>query len=243
MPFKLISINIECSKHLERVIPFLQREQADIVCIQELMERDVAQFESALGTQAYFEPKTQMHAGVEGMGIFTKHRVLSRGALLYAGESALRNFDETSATTKHATQRHPILFCDIEVDGRIVRICTTHFTWTPDGLPDDLQRADIVRFLRELSAFPEFILCGDFNAPRGGEIFAQLARAYTDNIPPHYLTSIDVALHRAGKERPHELADKMVDGLFTTPGYRASDVVLVDGVSDHMAIVATIDQA
>ncbi len=39
-----------------------------------------------------------------------------------------------------------------------------------------------------------------------------------------------------------ELADKMVDGLFTTPAYRASDVRLQFGVSDHVAIVATIEK-
>jgi hypothetical protein len=32
----------------------------------------------------------------------------------------------------------------------------------------------------------------------------------------------------------------MVDGLFTTPAYEAQDVKLVDGVSDHMAVVAPI---
>ena len=33
----------------------------------------------------------------------------------------------------------------------------------------------------------------------------------------------------------------MVDGLFLTKGYEAHDVTLEDGVSDHMAIVATLD--
>jgi hypothetical protein len=32
----------------------------------------------------------------------------------------------------------------------------------------------------------------------------------------------------------------MVDGLFTTKEYQATDVHLVDGLSDHMAIVGTI---
>jgi hypothetical protein len=32
----------------------------------------------------------------------------------------------------------------------------------------------------------------------------------------------------------------MVDGLFSSPGVTAADVRLVDGVSDHMAIVADI---
>ena len=34
----------------------------------------------------------------------------------------------------------------------------------------------------------------------------------------------------------------MVDVLFTTPSYKASNVKLVDGLSDHMAVVADISQ-
>ena len=34
----------------------------------------------------------------------------------------------------------------------------------------------------------------------------------------------------------------MVDGLFTTPTYRALNVKLIDGISDHMAIVAEINK-
>jgi hypothetical protein len=48
------------------------------------------------------------------------------------------------------------------------------------------------------------------------------------------MTSIDPKLHRAGA------LQLMVDGLFTTPGYEASDVMLHTGVSDHCAITARI---
>ena len=89
------------------------------------------------------------------------------------------------------------------------------------------------------------MLCGDFNAPRmyegkPGEIFAMLAAKFKDNIPAIYETSIDVSLHRNGKTNAQELSDKMVDGLFTTPAYEASDVVLHPDISDHYAISATI---
>jgi endonuclease/exonuclease/phosphatase family metal-dependent hydrolase len=91
-----------------------------------------------------------------------------------------------------------------------------------------------------LQSEKDFALCGDFNAPRGGEIFTTLASHYTDNIPSKYETSIHVALHRAGSVDGARLAHLMVDGLFTTSGYAASDVRLEFGVSDHAAIVATI---
>ena len=42
-------------------------------------------------------------------------------------------------------------------------------------------------------------------------------------------------LHRAGP------LDLMVDGLFLSPHYRASNVQLAAGVSDHQAVVATLE--
>ncbi len=59
---------------------------------------------------------------------------------------------------------------------------------------------------------------------------------YTDNIPSCYTTSIDPHLHRAGA------LDLLVDVLFTTPKYRASDVRLVSGLSDHMAVAGNIEK-
>ena len=68
------------------------------------------------------------------------------------------------------------------------------------------------------------------------EAFDRIARKYKDNIPKKYKTSLDQNLHRV------KGLQYMVDGLFTTPGYKASNVKLVDGVSDHVAIVADIEK-
>jgi endonuclease/exonuclease/phosphatase family metal-dependent hydrolase len=89
-----------------------------------------------------------------------------------------------------------------------------------------------------LAKTPELILCGDFNAPRGGEIFKMLADKYKDNIPPEYDSSLDTELHRIGK-----IKKLMVDGLFTTSAYIVSDVKLSEGVSDHKAVTAIISLA
>jgi endonuclease/exonuclease/phosphatase family metal-dependent hydrolase len=88
--------------------------------------------------------------------------------------------------------------------------------------------------LLEMLGQRSIILCGDFNAPRGREIFSRLAKRWHDNVPLHYVTSIDPKLHRAG---PLQL---MVDGVFSTTDYRVRNVVLHQGVSDHCAITADI---
>lgn len=81
----------------------------------------------------------------------------------------------------------------------------------------------------------DFVLVGDFNAPRGGPIFDRLAAVYTDWIPHEVRTTIDPVLHRAGD------LQIVVDGLFSTSSYRASGVEVLCGVSDHCAISARIE--
>jgi endonuclease/exonuclease/phosphatase family metal-dependent hydrolase len=95
------------------------------------------------------------------------------------------------------------------------------------------QTQDLKALLAILEKIPEFVLTGDFNAPRGRETGDTIAAKYKDNIPEHYTSSID-PMHRAG-ELPY-----VVDGIFTTPQYLASNVELHLGVSDHKAVTATI---
>lgn len=244
-PLSLVSINIEGSKHLDLAEPFLRKRRPDVCCIQELARTDIARFENALGTSCFFVPMLlrPFPEGLseQGIGIFSRVPSTATDFQHYAGSfDGTTPFDITTQATKHRTERYVLVRTAAEKDGVRYRIGTTHFTWTPDGQPDDFQREDMRALFSVLDEEKEgVILCGDFNAPRGGEIFAMLAARYADTIPPEYETSIDVSLHRDGKTRP-ELLHRMVDGLFTTPEYEVFDVGLVSGVSDHMAIVADV---
>ncbi len=240
---KLISLNLERSKHLNRVLPFLESERADVVCLQELCERDIPRLQYILGICHVYAP-SGMHPndapGTEGLlagvGIFSRLEASSMNARYYVGsEESAR-----AGPVQRIFANSALVICEIRKDQTVFRTMTTHFTWSSRGEAIDAQRSDMRTMLALLATEGEFVLCGDFNAPRGGEIFSILAANYRDNVPPGYRTSIDINFHRAGKERPQELADKMVDGLFTTPGYAAPDVRLQFGVSDHAAIVATI---
>ncbi len=239
---KLISLNIERSKHVDRAAAFLEREAPDVACLQELMEYDVPRFEEVFGGRCHYTPVTIHDAegkpGPFGQGIFSRLSTSNFFEKYYWGvPGVLPHFDFTNAATKHATETHAVSGIEVEKEGATFRIATTHFTWTPDGSASDFQRADLKRMFAVLDEVGECVLVGDFNAPRGGEIFSKIAARYKDNIPLHYKTSIDATLHRVGA-LPH-----MVDGLFTTPAYKANEVKLVDGISDHMAIVALITRS
>ncbi len=243
----LVSLNVERGRHLGTVLPFLERMHTDVICLQEVREVDLPLFEKAAGRLVRFAPVTVFsdEGGTSPMGIamFSKHPTSNVSEHYYFGErSRVPRYVGLSPTTIRETMYRPLLYCDVEKEGTTYRIVTTHFTWTPDGEVSNEQRSDLAKMLSLVAEAGELTFCGDFNAPRGKEIFSELAKRFKDNIPAEYETSLDLERHRAGKEKAAELKTRMIDGLFTTPAYRARDVKLVCGVSDHCAVVADIER-
>lgn len=241
MPLSFVQLNIETDKHLEKIRPLLESRMPEVVCLQELFEDDIPFFEQLLGASCFFVPMklTSRPRGlcVEGVGIFSRFPMRSTEFHQFGGnEGDLMEYDNTSPETKHDTERFVLALAEIEKEGEVFRIGTTHFPVTRGGEADDLQRAALARFLAITEDLREFVVTGDFNAPRRREVFTVLAERFTDNVPEEYLTSIDGSLHRAGA-LPY-----MVDGVFSTKGYRVSDVEMICGVSDHCALAGVIQK-
>lgn len=241
MSLRLISLNIERDKHLDLAVPFLKAESADVVILYELLEENISLFESALGAKCFFAPMTRYPTAhgpaLMGIGICTK-LAGDFSVAQYAGNPGdLTDFiHEGNPANGIRTAKYLLARVSVRKESETARILATHFPWTPDGHADDIQRASADALLALLDQEKEFVLCGDFNAPRGREIFEHFASRYHDNIPASYGTSLDGAIHRAGP-LPY-----MVDVLFSTPGYRVSDVELRFGVSDHAAVIGAISK-
>lgn len=243
---KLVHINIERSKHLSLVLPFLKGEVPDVVCVIELMQRDFARFEEELGMKGIYSPMALHPAedkeGVTGSAIFSKYPLQNTSVEYYhhSAEPLLHHIPGHPDTIANA-----LIVIEVEKDSVVYRIATTHFIWTTQGEVTELQQESLAKMLPMLEQKGELVLTGDFNAPRGGEIFAALAAKFKDNIPAEYVSSLDPAIHRAGARLAADakemgLPGYMVDGIFSTPSYAVSNVKLVSGVSDHCAVVATI---
>ncbi len=236
---RLFSLNIERSKHLHRFLPFLREFKADVACLQEVLRSDVDEICEKSGLPNVHFVAMACHPTDQpgdpfGICILSKHAFGSRDVLTYLGAGdGTRPFDATSEETKLETCRYAVAIAQVKGAGITATVATTHFPWTADGQARPFQFRATERIIDELGAQP-LIFTGDFNAPRGGPVFAMLAEAWTDHIPRHETTSIDGELHRAG---PLQL---MVDGLFTTNHYRISRVALNAGLSDHKAITASV---
>ncbi len=238
---KMISLNIEFDRHFDLILPFLKKQKPDVILLQEVLDKDLTFLEKELAMKSEFVPlayRQQDNGQYElGLATFTSLAVQKVNTLQF----------ENSHYYKGQAHNLPILRPGIaEIMPRALLITrlmkeendfcfvNTHFTWSPDGKPSAYQFQDLEVMLDYLQTIESFVLCGDFNAPRGTKIFDTIASYYKDNVPKHITTTIDKNLHKAGD------LNLMVDGLFTTPDYQALFVEVVDGVSDHCAIMAVI---
>jgi len=227
---KLITLNIEKDKHYDRVLPFLAEQKPDVICLQEVFKDDLLVFEKALGMKSAFAPMKllQTDQGSKEFGIAT----LSK----YPIEAKFEYYVGTQGSLPEAlpgtpTQtNHVALIAEIAPGDQTYRIINTHFTWTPDGQADGRQRAHLENLFGVLEKVDSFVLVGDFNAPRGREIFNKIAARYKDNVPASVTTTLDKIYHRAGD------LQLVVDGIFSTAEYRVEAVKLYNGLSDHMAL-------
>lgn len=240
---KLVSLNIERSNHFDLIEAFVREVKPDVLCLQEVMEHDIPYIKRITGTSEHlFAPMTKyIKEGPDaffGVAIFSKTRILNPSVEYYSGNP--HDFKEFDVTNLLDTMYRVFIQGEVQKGNQTYTIGTTHFTWTADALSgevDLVQRRDMEVLIPLLQRSGEMVFTGDFNTPRGNPTFSMLTDNFKDEVPLKYTTSIDGSIHRAG---PMEL---MVDGMFSTPEYKVSNVEMVCGVSDHCGLVAEVTKA
>jgi exonuclease III len=239
MSLKITSINIERSRHLQRLEAFITAQQPDVLCLQELCERDVPFFENIIHGHLGYTPRvlypSEEALHPNGNGIFCNRPMRDVRICDYYGNEKL-----PSLTTEHHDR---IIFATVDdAEGNSYRIATTHVRVTEKGASTPAQQEAVANLievaLEEADKHGGLFLVGDFNAPRGRASFDMLARVFVDGVPPQYVMSLDRNLHKDGKT----MQDFMVDGLFHTPNYKLENATLHTGVSDHCALTATLSR-
>ncbi len=237
---KIVSLNIEGDKHLDRVLPFLQSQNFDVVCLHEVLNKDIPIIKNALGMDGKYYPS--VYFGAENRGGITPDSMW--GILTLTNNTKAQYFSHTYVGNERLvpifdnddfnTVNRVLAGIEYPLADTDIRIFTTHFTWTPDGKTTDEQRNDYESLSSFLNKYEDFVLCGDFNAPRGQEVWDSLAIQYTDNIPKHITTTVDQEIHKV------KGLQLVVDGMFSTAQYSVEDTQVIDGLSDHMAVVAVV---
>lgn len=232
MSTKLITLNIEGSKHLDRVIPFLKNENADMICLQEIYESDYKEIKKILDMEGLFsymgdrdiynDPKN-MYKGKWGICFLTKLKIKNIHEHYYHGP--FKKNEDIS------TDSRVLIVAELEN----CNIATTAFYYTPKGIATKEQIAAFEKMMEYLKKLDKVILCGDFNAPRGGEMFDSFKEYYKDNLPLSIKSTLDPKYHEVGN------LNIVVDTIFSSSGINVSEVHAQDGLSDHKAIIGIIN--
>ncbi|HEY0683262.1 MAG TPA: endonuclease/exonuclease/phosphatase family protein [Steroidobacter sp.] len=236
MAIKLLTLNIENSRHLARVCEVIAEHLPDIVCLQEVIETDCERLASSGYDVKYaLSGRVLTESGAaRNWGVATLSRVPVKRQLVsyYADDPRIRVLRVPNDACR------VLIVTELEHEGRPYRIATTHFTWSPDGRINDQQTADFARLDRVLSEYPHYVLCGDFNAPRGGEMFGKFTGrlGLTDHLPASVTSTLDPKLHRVGT------LNLAVDTIFSTAHYRVTRTRVLEGISDHKAILGLVER-
>lgn len=244
---KLINLNIESDQHYHLVLPFIDAERPEILCIQEALE-DFADLLKNRGYQTAFLPTTIKPSND---GSFSKQGVLLASLHSIENLDLVYNYTPPQGivTFNKGDTRNTIAQGFIFGTIKNLNIVATHFTWTKRGeIASEDQKQDCKKLLKLLSVYPPHLLCGDFNIPRGyNHLYENLIEHYSDEIPKAYASSLDRSLHRLGSSPDHQhmFSDFMVDYIFKKRGYNATvnEVRLQFDLSDHAAVVAEITSA
>lgn len=238
---KLITLNIEGDNHLDRVIPFLQKENADVICMQEVLEKDLPLFSEKLGMQYSYIPllNTDWEENAPKEKWRTYYPTGTKSGMAIFSNREFNSMNHTYGDLQEPPKRGNVLKGKRALLVSLFSgftVITTHFTYIPDGRSvSDQQRNDVLEVLEIIrQKYPECVFCGDFNIPRPNEIYRKFTEYFADNIPQNITTTLDQNLHKA------KGLLYVVDYIFSTPTYTVSDVRVIDGVSDHMAVVANI---
>ncbi len=233
---KIVSLNIEADRHLEAVANFIHVQKPDVVMLQEVLDKNIGYFEKSIGMKGIYAPQNVIYDDTEeytlGLLTLTNLSVSNSYSAYYKGSADKLPRLHIGETPEGSAR--VLLVTEVTKENRHYRLLNTHFTWTPNGKPNEQQCQDLEILLKILEKIPEFVFCGDFNAPRGTAIFDAIAKRYKDNIPIEITTTIDKNLHKAGD------LNYVVDGLFTTSRYLANVVKIHNGVSDHCGVTAEI---
>lgn len=228
----ILQLNVELNLHTDKIIQHVQAQNYDVLLLQEVLQADLDTIAKACNMAYAFVPlNTLEHEGVMhtlGQATFSKHPLRNVEQLYYRGDP--KKLPLITRQTPELMAR-ALLVVEVPVRGHNYRLINTHFTWSPNATVNAMQRQDFDKMLTLLKNYDQFLLGGDFNTPRGHELYDHLAHTYTDNIPLDINSTLDKNLFRVPD------LELVIDGVFTTARYKVARIQILQGLSDHVGIV------
>lgn len=239
---KLLQWNIWYQEDIKNVVTLLRELDPDIVCLQELTIGH-PKFNNGIDTPKYIAEKLGYHYyfkeahddpnNIFGCGIFSRYPITKNSF------SIIREPKGAYDIHKHfSDQGRVYVECDIDVDGGIITVGTTHMSYTDGFSPDMEKDAEADNLVKILSTKNEkYIFAGDLNALPGSYTISEVSKVLKNAGPsleePTWTT------------KPFAyngfIADKLnwrLDYCFATPDIKIKSSKIFDTeYSDHLPVL------
>jgi endonuclease/exonuclease/phosphatase family metal-dependent hydrolase len=266
MILNIIHLNTERDKHTDKVIKLLKNKKPDVVCLAEAMIKDVKLIATKLGYEFAFAPlfivNDEKYTNEEqGSAILSKYPIKEVNKYRYDDgnlkEIPVRSVSELiSKDGGRPKDRfdyfYTLLTALIEMEkGKNVTISTTHFPVVDRaisgleghnlnelGSVDEIEHSELylerlIKIIRNLK-YP-LVFTSDLNNPRGDYFYDSIAHELVDIVPQTVDSTIDPAFHRISNLK------LPVDTIMVSPEISANNFEVIEGVSDHKALFASIN--
>ena len=260
MKIKLIHLNIERNKHLKAVSQLIESQKPDVMCMCEIAEVDANFFSNKFGYKMVYSPILNSDRGTYGSTILSKMQIIESSNIRYDDKTSdalpFVKFDGGISNGNRPKDRfsyhNSVLTATISNErGGMVTISTTHFPVTDHSTPghedhvfdetNDVREVNHTkiffdRFMSIIKNLPyPLVFTADLNNPRGEYIYDALAHTLIDLTPSDIKSTLDPEMHHLKN------IDLVVDTIMVSPDIQVDTVNVVDGVSDHKALISVLE--
>jgi len=265
MNFDLLHLNVERNKHTDAVFSLLKERKPQLVCLAEVMYKDVLLFSSTFGYEFAFAPliflKNNNENDQEGSAILSKYKILEINKhryddgeseevpVLSTGELIMKDGERPK---ERFLYHYTLLSVLVELSEESkITVSTTHFPVTDHTTPghvdhelkslkniDDVEHSEVYlnRLIEILrSITTPIIFTSDLNNPRGEFFYDSIAHELVDRVPSYLKSSIDPNIHRVKN------LELLVDTIMTSPDVNLNSFEVIEGVSDHKGYLASLN--
>jgi endonuclease/exonuclease/phosphatase family metal-dependent hydrolase len=236
---KILQLNVWGGKLGKQIVDLLNREKADVACLQEPIEfpgglsilfEDLDEIKQKTGYQyCFFNPqfgyKFMNREARSGMAILSNLPFIETNAIFTRLEY-VSNFDILDMDYNVRSLQHVV----VEKEGKRVHILNHHGHHVPDhkngNEETNRQCKMIVDYIQKLNG--SVVLCGDFNLSPNSESLEQINKVLVNHVNHHeILTTRTPLTHKT----------EVCDYIFTSSDIEVKNFQVLDDIaSDHKAI-------
>ena len=255
MQLQIFQLNIFKGLYLDRIISYLQQNDFDIICLQEVTGGELGEKNSrdcfqelkdelnCFGKVSYdlqnpTDPKSYFGNAI----LYRKNYYVNDLKKMYSKPHQIVNYQKIISAPNWALISRHCLVLKIQINHKTINILNTHAPWSqkPIDNPEKVEFANkIAAYLRTLKE--PFVLTGDFNMQSSSQTI-QIINKVTNNLIDKYkiTNTLNPRVHYAKEIFSTGFA---VDYIFTSKDMKINDFKVIDtlDLSDHYGLAVEID--